>query len=98
MSQPDKLIIAKFIANPGQAEALFKVISACVKPSRDEEGNQHYDLYRSTEDNDIFLIHEQWKGDEAIEFHFKQPHFLRLIADSKPLLKSEPQIQSVTLS
>ncbi len=97
MTQPNKLVIAKFLAIPGQADALYQAINACIQPSRDEEGNVHYDVYRSTENDHLFLIHELWKGDEAIEFHFRQPHFKQLIAETKPLLLSEPDIQSVPL-
>ena len=95
MSHKNKLVTAKFIASAGQAEALFNVINACKHPSRNEEGNVYYDIYRNSEDSNIFLIHEEWKGEAAIDF--EQPHFKQLVNNTKPFLQSDPEIQLVNL-
>lgn len=97
MSGNIKLVIAKFIAQEGKSDALYEAIDRCIAPSRAEAGCIHYDVYRSTEDNNRFLIHEKWKNEQAIQFHFEQTHFKSLIADTHPLLASEPDIQSIDL-
>lgn len=85
------------MALEGKGDVLLAVIERCVAPSRAEEGCVHYDVYHSTEDNNTFLIHEKWKSEQAIQFHFTQPHFKHLIADTQPLLAAEPDIQSIDL-
>lgn len=97
MTQKQKRVVAKFVAQPGQAEALRAAIQRCVAPSRAEEGNVHYDLYQSVEEAGVFLIHETWHSDAAILFHFEQPHFQQLLADTQPLLVGEPDIHCVDL-
>ncbi|MDO6406571.1 putative quinol monooxygenase [Pantoea phytobeneficialis] len=97
MSGNIKLVIAKFIAQEGKGEELFAAIERCIAPSRAEEGCIHYDVYKNTEDENIFLIHEKWKGEPAIQFHFEQTHFKRLLADTDPLLAAVPDIKSIDL-
>ncbi|ORM71160.1 putative quinol monooxygenase [Pantoea rwandensis] len=97
MSNGIKLVIAKFVAKRGQADALNAAITRCIAPSRAEPGCIHYDLYTSQEDENTFLIHEKWQGDEAIAFHFIQPHFKQLLAETQPLVAGEPEIKSVDI-
>lgn len=98
MSDTPVLVIAKFIARSGQDEALSLAIERCIAPSRQEAGCIHYDVYKSFDDKNTFLIHERWENDAAIQFHFAQPHFKRLITETQPLLVVEPDIQRVNLS
>ncbi|QKJ87239.1 Antibiotic biosynthesis monooxygenase [Paramixta manurensis] len=95
MQDKNILVVAKLVAQPGKAEELKRVLSACVAPSRAEDGNLHYDLYRSVEDGNVFLFHERWKNAAAVETHNAQPHFKKLIADSEHLLKQPPEIQQI---
>ena len=46
--------------------------------SRNEEGNICYEYFFSTSTSDVLFLLEKWKDAEAVEFHKKQPHFLRL--------------------
>ncbi len=95
MSDNNILIVAKFVARPGKADALSTVLSACIVPSRAEAGNVHYELYRSVEDASVFLFHETWKNTAAIETHAAQPHFRQLLADSDALLQQPPEIHQI---
>ncbi|MEJ5078122.1 putative quinol monooxygenase [Erwinia sp. MYb535] len=54
MSDTPILIVATFAAATGKGNALYEVLNRCVAPSRLEEGNVHYDLYRSVENSDLF--------------------------------------------
>lgn len=92
MSDKPVVIVAKFMAQPGKADELKKVLSACVPGSRAEEGNVHYDLYRSVEDGNVFLFHESWKSQQAIDSHGEQPHFKTLLERSAHLIQQQPQI------
>ncbi|KOC90251.1 putative quinol monooxygenase [Winslowiella iniecta] len=92
MSNNSLMIVAKFVAQPGKADELKKVLSACIAPSRAEAGCVHYDLYRSVEDGNVFLFHETWQDEAAIAEHSEQPHFKKLLAGCENLLKSPPEI------
>lgn len=95
MTDKNILIVAKFTARAGKADELKKVLNNGVKPARAEEGCLHYDLYRSVEDGNVFLFHETWRDDEAIEIHDNQPHFKTLMADAEPLLAQPPEVHKV---
>lgn len=95
MSDTPILIVATFAAATGKGNALYEVLNRCVAPSRLEEGNVHYDLYRSVENSDLFLFHETWKNAAAIELHETQPHFKALLAGVKDLLAAPPVITKV---
>ncbi|MBN1085810.1 antibiotic biosynthesis monooxygenase [Erwinia aphidicola] len=92
MSDKSILIVATFTAKAGKGDELFAVLNRCVAPSRLEEGNLHYDLYRSVENSDSFLFHETWKSAAAIELHESQPHFQALLAGVESLLAAPPMI------
>lgn len=85
-------IVAKFTASPGKADELKKVLNNGVKPARAEAGCLHYDLYRSVEDGNVFLFHETWRNEQAVEIHGGQPHFKTMMADAEPLLAQPPEI------
>lgn len=95
MTDKNILIVAKFTARAGKADELKKVLNNGVKPARAEEGCLHYDLYRSVEDGNVFLFHETWRDDEAIEIHGNQQHFKTLMADAEPLLAQPPEVHKV---
>lgn len=92
MSDKTVLIVATFTAKTGKGDELLAVLNPCVTASRAEEGNVHYDLYRSTENSDSFLVHETWKSAAAIELHESQPHFKALLAGVESLLAAPPAI------
>ncbi|MCU5775622.1 antibiotic biosynthesis monooxygenase [Erwiniaceae bacterium BAC15a-03b] len=92
MSSKSLMIVAKFVAQPGKADELKKVLNACVAPSRAEAGCIHYDLYRSVEDGNVFLFHETWQDEAAIALHNEQPHFKKLLAGSEGLIKQPPEV------
>ncbi|WP_437610872.1 putative quinol monooxygenase [Erwinia sp. V71] len=86
------MIVAKFVATLGKADELKKVLSACIAPSRAEAGCVHYDLYRSTEDGNVFLFHETWQSAEAIAEHEQQQHFKALVKGCDGLLQRAPEV------
>ncbi len=95
MTDKTILTIATFTAKPGKSEELYQVLQRCIAPTRAEDGNVHYDLYRSVEDQHQFLFHETWKNAAAIAFHSKQPHFLALLAGVENLLTEAPSITQI---
>ncbi|MFT3739574.1 MAG: putative quinol monooxygenase [Breznakibacter sp.] len=71
-------IVATIIAKPEFKEDIVKVLHTVTDATRKEEGNISYVLHRDT-DNDLkFIILEEWKSQETIDFHNKTAHFLTL--------------------
>ncbi|CCG87327.1 putative quinol monooxygenase [Erwinia piriflorinigrans] len=95
MSDKPILIIANIIAKAGKGDELYEILHRCVLPSRLEQGNVHYDLYRSVENSDRFLFHETWKNTAAVDLHEAQPHFLTLLEEAGPLLAEAPAINKI---
>jgi quinol monooxygenase YgiN len=67
--------IAVLYAKPGRENALRDNLVALVAPSRAEEGNLRYDLYRDANDPRRFVFIEAWASPEAQRRHHEHgPH------------------------
>jgi len=62
-------IVARIKASPGQAEALEKEMKVLVDDTRKEAGCIRYDLFRDTQDPDIFVFVEEWETRPLWEGH-----------------------------
>jgi quinol monooxygenase YgiN len=75
-------------AREGQEYLLEAELRALVSPTRKEEGCITYDLHRSIEPPNGFLLHEVWASREAHTAHTNTQHFLRWNARKDTLLTS----------
>ena len=57
-----------------EAERLLKELSAA---SLTEPGCTRFDINRSTENPNVFVLYEEWPDQAALDFHFTTPHFLK---------------------
>jgi quinol monooxygenase YgiN len=85
-------VIAEAIAKPGQVEALYRTLNACVAPTRDEPGNRGYILHQDLDNPARFYIYETWVSREALNAHMTTPHFKALDENAKPLVRRELSI------
>ena len=85
-------VIAEAVAKPGQEEALYRTLHACVAPTRAEPGNRGYILHRDLDDPTRFFFYETWVNRGALNAHLKTPHFKTLDKSAKPLLGRELSI------
>lgn len=67
-------------AKPGQRSTFYNLVHEEDIPSksREEAGNIKYDYYMASDEEDVVLLIEHWKDDDAFDFHTKQDHFKRL--------------------
>ena len=72
MSQVTNL--AFFRARRGQSEALGAALAALVEPTRLEAGCLNYDLHRSVDDADVWLVYENWRSPEGFDAHMLSEH------------------------
>ena len=73
-------IVAKFVVTPETKQIVINAVVKCQVQSRAEEGNNYYDLTESVENENVLVILEEWKSQEAIDFHNSTDHFKELIA------------------
>jgi len=75
-------------AREGQSMLLGAELQALVGPTRREEGCLKFELHRSVDGLEAYLLHEVWASREAHEEHRRTPHFLRWNARKDALLAS----------
>jgi quinol monooxygenase YgiN len=58
-----------------KAEEAVKVLIHLRDGSRAEPGCVTFDVSRSTEDPNVFVLYEEWRDQEALDVHYKTAHF-----------------------
>jgi quinol monooxygenase YgiN len=81
-------LLVQLRAKQGQRLRLASEIRALIAPTRKEEGCLQYDLHRSLDDPDLFLLHEVWASRQHHQAHYQTPHFLRWNARKDSLIAS----------
>jgi quinol monooxygenase YgiN len=71
------VVLAKWIAKPGEEEAVAAAIDALVEPSRAEPGMLVYQPHRDPENPRVFLVYEQYVDEAAYRAHGESDHFRR---------------------
>ena len=79
-------------AREGQEPLLEAELRALVAPTRKEDGCLTYDLHRSADTPNGFLLHEVWESREAHRAHTQTAHFIRWNARKDALLLSRDAV------
>jgi quinol monooxygenase YgiN len=83
------VVLAKWIAKPGEEAAVAAAIDALVGPSRAEPGMLAYQPHRDPQDPRVFLLYEQYVDEDAYKLHGESEHFRRHgHGDALPRLES----------
>lgn len=56
-------------------EAFLEQAKIAIRATRAEAGCISYQLMANTDSNDSFMFVEEWADREALDRHFKAPHF-----------------------
>lgn len=83
-------------AKAGRSEDLGKALLALVKPSRAEEACLSYDVHRSGDDPDLWMVYENWRSAGDLDSHFTLPHMQAFIARIPSLVEGELDLRSFT--
>lgn len=86
------LVTAKITAKTGQRNRIIENAKNLVESTRKEPGCISYDLYSSTEDENILLVLEKWENQEALDIHLETDHFLAFGQDCEDLLAEEMDV------
>jgi quinol monooxygenase YgiN len=83
------VVVATWIAKPGEEEAVAAALEQLVGPSRLEPGNQLYQPHRDPENPSIFVLYEQYDDRAAYDAHAASAHFEQhALNDAIPRLES----------
>jgi quinol monooxygenase YgiN len=74
---------------PADRERFADVASEMCEHSRADDGCRGYRLYASLEEDDRYIIVEEWADDDALQSHFGQPHTAKFMGALLPML-AEP--------
>lgn len=70
------IVLAKVTAKSGMADNIINESKAIIEATRAEEGCIEYNLYKSTEEENVLSFIEKWESKEFLESHLKQQHFI----------------------
>ncbi|WP_422661461.1 putative quinol monooxygenase [Paenibacillus sp. EC2-1] len=88
------IIHAEMKVNP-ELEAEFLVtIQELIESSRTEAGNVSYKLMKDIEQDNTYLMVEQWKDQEAVAAHNTSSHFQAFVATAPKYLTAPLQVQA----
>ena len=82
-------LIGQIKAKKGCQQTVKQELQLLIDKSRKEPGNIHYDLYQAIDNECLFLFHESWKDQQALDDHMDTPYLKRLLAKESELL-AEP--------
>lgn len=81
-----KIITVVFTAKPEARDKVIEVCTAMIAPSRNEEGCLSYNFYENMNERDSFFFYEEWKDQEAIEYHTHTKHYKNFLAQFESLI------------
>jgi quinol monooxygenase YgiN len=86
-------LIAFIRAKKGMGDELGRRLGTLVEPSRAEPGNINYDLHRSNEDPDVWVVYENWKEASDLDAHFEFPYMKVFLAALPEVLDGDMDLR-----
>jgi quinol monooxygenase YgiN len=93
-----QLTLVAFVrAKKGMGDELGRRLAGLVEPARAEPGNINYDLHRSNEDPDVWVLYENWKAPSDLAAHFELPYMKAFVATLPEVLEGEMDLRRCTM-
>lgn len=93
-----QLTLVAFVrARRGMGDELGRRLAQLVEPARAEPGNINYDLHRSNEDPDMWVLYENWKSPSDLAAHFELPYMKAFVARLPEVLEGEMDLRRCTM-
>ena len=86
-------LVAIIRAKPGMGDELGRRLGTLVEPARAEPGNINYDLHRSNDDADVWVLYENWKAPSDLAAHFELPYMKAFVAALPEVLEGEMDLR-----
>lgn len=71
---------------PDKADAYKAAFDRCKQLTMKEDGCMSYCLLHATDDKTLFLIHEEWASQDALDKHSRTSHLKRFIEEEKDMI------------
>ncbi len=83
------VLVAKYHVRSGEAGKVEAALQRMMPLARQEEGCALYMVARSTEDENLFLLYEHYRTQEAFLAHRETPHYKSIVEQQiLPVLES----------
>jgi quinol monooxygenase YgiN len=89
LSPTTVVLMPIFIAKPGRGADLERVLMSLQAASRADNGCLDYSVYADVNDENKFVMHEEWTDQEVLNAHNLTAHVTDFVAQTADLL-SEP--------
>lgn len=86
------VLIARLKVKKDSVEQAKQAALAIVEDSRAEKGCLNYDFHQVIDDETVFIWHETWENEAAINAHGKSEHFVAFSEQIKDLVDEPLQI------
>jgi quinol monooxygenase YgiN len=86
------IVIARFRPRADRRDDLVALLEEVQAASRRDDGCLHYGYYTEITDPLSFIAIEEWRDQEALAAHLRQPHVARLIAALPELGDGRPEL------
>lgn len=82
------VVVARYRTKPGEGDAVADALKALVPQVEREPGNLLYLVNRSQEDPEVFVLYEQYRGQDDLDEHLETSHYQEIVEERvKPLLE-----------
>ncbi|TAJ15098.1 antibiotic biosynthesis monooxygenase [Marinilabiliaceae bacterium JC017] len=88
-----KIVVAKFKVKETKADTFENLAQPLIEKSNMEEGCLEYQMYKNNSESDEYLFYEEYKNQEAIDYHKSSPYFESFVRDIAELLSDEISIK-----
>lgn len=85
-------VVVRIRAKPECKAEVRAELLALLAPTRLERGCLNYDMHIATDDEALFLFHENWLSAADLERHLAAPHIQRWIERAEALLAEPMQL------
>jgi len=76
------VVVARWVARPGEEEAVEQILRENAAESRLEPGCRMFEVARSTEQPRTYVLYEQYDDQDAFQAHRTSEHFKRNVLDN----------------
>lgn len=92
MSDEKIVLMARLKVKADKIEEAKTAALAIVEPSRNEAGCINYDVHQTIDDPTVFIWHETWANQKAIDEHFEMSYFKEFGSIVEQICEAPPQI------
>ncbi|MGO9387731.1 MAG: putative quinol monooxygenase [Methanobacterium sp.] len=86
------IVNATITVKPGERDNIILKSNDLIELTRLEAGCISYKLFKSTEDDNVLMMIEQWENFEDLESHMQTEHFLAYVEDIEDMINKNIDI------